>query len=1048
MSPKLFINRPILACCISVLMVIFGIVGVNMLAVEQFPNIAPPTVTVTANYTGASAETVQKSVIVPLEEAINGVEGMTYMTSKASNSGTADITVYFEQGTDPDMAAVNVQNRVSKVQSSLPAEVTKTGVTTEKRQAGQLKILALYSDSSNYDEYFLANYMKINITPQIQRINGVGGVTVLGSDYALRIWLDPQKMVQFHLVPSDISAVLAEQNLESPTGILGDNSDNVFLYSLKYRGRWETPEEYGNLIIKSLPNGNILRLKDVAKIEIGSESYTYKTTINGKPGAVAMIMQTAGSNANEIIGKINALEEQIVAEMPAGMHLADIYSTKDFLDASIHEVIKTLFEAIVLVIVVVYIFLQSIRSTIIPLISIIVSLVATFACIWVAGFSINMLTLFALVLVIGTVVDDAIVVVEAVQAKFDSGYKSPYKATLDAMSGISSAIVTTSLVFMSVFVPVCFTGGTAGTFYVQFGVTMAVAVGMSCINALTLGPALCALMMKPSNYDLVENQHGFTYRFHVAFDAAFGKMSDKYAGYLTILFKAKWLIFALIAVSAAGLVFLMSNTKTGLVPDEDTGTVFVSVTTSPGYTLNQTNKTMDEITKRLSEIPQIELLTAVSGFNLMSGGTGASGGTYMIRLKNWEERPNDEDSNLAVMNEIFMRTADIKSAQIFAFAPPMISGYGTSSGLELSIQDKQGGSIEKLAAVTTDFLTALNQRPEISYAITTFDPRFPQFEVSVDAARCIKMQVSPYDVLSVISNYIGGSYASDINLYSKKYKVMMQAQTNQRLNEESLDNIFVRNSAGDMLPVLQFLTLKKIYGPELLSRFNLFGSISVNAAVAEGYSSGGAIKAVSEVAKQILPMGYSYEYSGMTREEAAQGNTTIIVYTMCIIFIYIILCSLYESLLIPLAVMLAIPSALAGSFIFAQLMDIENNIYMQTGLIMLMGLISKTAILLTEYASSLRKQGMSIIEASLSAAKARLRPILMTSICMVIGLMPLVVAHGVGANGNRSLGVGVVGGMLIGIFCLILITPVCFVVLQAIQEKFVARFGRKDEETE
>ena len=1036
MSPKFFVDRPIFACCISVLMLILGLVSLRVLPVEQYPDIAPPTVVVSANYNGASAATVQKSVIVPLEEAINGVEDMLYMTSTATNSGSATINIYFRQGCDADMAAVNVQNRVAKVTSSLPESVTKNGVTTQKQQASQLKIICIYSTEKAYDETFLSNYLNINVVPQIKRITGVGGVTVLGSDYAMRIWLNPQKMVEYQVVPQDIVRVLAEQNIESATGTLGEDSNNTFLYALKYRGRYEHPDEYGNLVIKSLPNGNVLRIRDVATVELGAESYSYNNEIQGHPGSTFMVMQTSGSNANEIITEINALEDKIRKELPRGIYLVDLLSAKDFLDASIGEVIETLLEAIALVIIVVYIFLQSLRSTIIPLISIIVSLVATFAFILIAGFSINLLTLFALILVIGTVVDDAIVVVEAVQAKFEHGENSPYKATVSAMEGITSAIITTSLVFMSVFVPVCFMGGTSGTFYTQFGVTMAVAVGISAVNALTLSPALCAILMKPTGFDKPENQKGFTYRFHVAFDSAFSRMTDKYLAVLEILVKRKSIAAGILILSAVFMTVLMMNTRTGLIPDEDTGTVFVAVTTSPGYTLNETRKSMAEVQERIKDIPQIEVLTNISGYNLLGGAQSTSGGTFIIRLKNWEEREGVENSKDAVIGEIMRRTADIRSAEVFAFAPPMISGYGTSNGLSLSVQDKKGGDINELFAVTTSFLTELNKRPEVLSAMTTFDPRFPQYELSVDAVKCKRMNISPNDVLSTLSTYIGGSYSSDINLYSKLYKVYVQSHANLRLDLNSFSSIFVRSNSGEMMPISQFINFKRVYGSELLNRFNLFSSISVNVALKPGYSSGEGLKAVEEVGNQVLPTGYGYEYSGMTRDEATQGNTTIIIYTMCLIFIYLILCSLYESVLIPLVVMLSIPSAILGSFIFANIMDVENNIYMQTGLIMLIGLISKTAILLTEFASEERRAGKSIVEAALSASKARLRPILMTSICMVVGLLPLVVASGVGANGNRSLGVGVVGGMVLGIVALIFITPIFFIIAQSISERF------------
>ena len=1039
MTTKLFIDRPILSISISILFVMIGIIGLTNLPMEQYPDIAPPTVMVSATYTGASAETLQKSVIVPLEESINGVENMIYMTSTATNSGSATIAIYFKQGTNPDMAAINVQNRVTKVTGQLPAEVTKIGVTTEKRQTSQLKILSLYSPDNSYDKEFLNNYFKINIIPQIQRITGVGEVNIVGGDYAMRIWLNPSKMAQYGLVPSDISNVLGEENIESPVGTVGEQSENTFQYTLKYRGRYETAEEYGNLVIKSLSNGEVLRIKDVARVELGAVTYNNNAEVKGHPGSICMVMQTAGSNANEIIKKIDKLTSEINTQLPKGIVLKDLMSTKDFLDASISKVVETLLEAILLVIIVVYIFLQSVRSTIIPAISIIVSLIGTFAFIYIAGFSINLLTLFALVLVIGTVVDDAIVVVEAVQAKFDEGYKSRYKATIDAMGGITSAIVTTSLVFMAVFVPVCFMGGTSGTFYTQFGVTMAVAVAISAINALTLSPALCALIMTPHKKAGNGVKLSFSSRFHIAFDASFHKLIDKYKHMLTFFFRRKWLVGASIAVACAALFILLETTKTGLIPDEDTGTVFVSVTTSPGCTLAETQKTMDTVEKRIQRIPQINIYAKITGYNLMSGSSSMSGGSYIIRLKKWDERKGKQNSKDAVIGQVFAMTADIKNAKVFAFAPPMVMGYGVSNGLEIYIQDRQGGTIDNLQKYTNQFIAALNKRPEIQSAMTSFDSRFPQYMVEVDAAKCKRQSVTPSDVLSTMSSYIGGNYASNINRFSKLYRVMIQASPEFRLDLQSLNNIFVRSSDQKMIPVNQFVTLTKVYGPESLTRFNLFSSIMVSASAANGYSSGEAIKAVQEVSKQTLPSGYGYEFSGLSRDEATSGSTTLIIFIICLVFVYVILCCLYESIFIPLAVMLSIPFGLLGSFLFAKMFGIENNIYMQTGLIMLIGLLSKTSILLTEYASTRRHHGMSLAQSAMSASSVRLRPILMTALCMIIGMLPLVFATGAGANGNTSLGVGVVGGMLVGTITLLVIEPVLFIVFQSIEERVMPK---------
>lgn len=1039
MKLKLFIDRPILACSISFLIMILGIIGLVNLPVEQYPDIAPPTIQVSATYTGASAETVQKSVIVPLEEEINGVENMLYMTSNASNTGSGTITVYFKQGTDPDMAAVNVQNRVSKAEGSLPAEVTKIGVSAEKRQSSQLKILVLHAPEGDYDMNFLSNYAEINIKPQIQRITGVGEVFVMGNEYAMRIWLKPDVMSQYGLVPSDIVNVLNEQNIESATGVLGEDSENVFQYTLKYRGRYEKDTEYGNIVIRSLPDGNVLRLKDVADIELGSQSYNFASEVSGHPGVSFMVMQTAGSNANEIINRIDALVEEIRPTLPAGVILEDMQDTKDFLDESISNVISTLIEAIILVLIVVYVFLQSMRATFIPMASIIVSLIGTFAFLYVAGFSINLLTLFALVLVIGTVVDDAIVVVEAVQAKFDEGYQSPYKATVDAMGGISTAIITTTLVFMAVFIPVSFMGGTTGTFYTQFGLTMAVSVGISAVNALTLSPALCALIMTPHATAADGGKLSFSSRFHIAFDAAFSRMVAKYKTGVKFLFRRKWMVGVGLVAAIVALFVLMKTTKTGLIPDEDTGTVFVFVTASPGSTLKQTEGIMREVEARIKDIPQIEMYSRIVGYNLMGSGQSAAAGTFIVKLKPWDEREGKENSKDAVIGQIFMRTADIKSAQVFAFAPPMIMGYGVSNSTEIYVQDRKGGDINTLFEHTQKFITALQARPEVQSALTTFDTRYPQYLVEVDAAQCKRMDVSPSDVLSVLSCYVGGNYASNINRFSKIYRVMIQAKPEYRLDTESLNNMFVRTSGGEMAPISQFITLTKTYGPESLTRFNLFSSISVNASANDGYSSGDVINAVKEVAAEVLPAGYGYELGSLSREEASSGSTTVVIFIIIILFIYIILCALYESLFIPLAVMLSVPFGLMGSFLFAKMFGIENNVYMQTGLIMLIGLLSKTAILLTEYASERRKHGMSIEQAALSAAAIRLRPILMTALTMIIGLFPLVVATGAGANGNISLGVGTVGGMLIGTMALLFVVPVLFIVFQTIEEKVMPK---------
>lgn len=1044
MKIKTFIDRPILAGVISVVILIMGLIGLSQLPVEQFPEIAPPTVSVSATYTGANAATVQKSVIVPLEEALNGVENMMYMTSTATNSGSARITIYFQQGTDPDMATVNVQNRIATAQGLMPAEVTRSGITVRKRQTSNIKALALYSPDGSFDESFLNNYLKINIEPRLSRIAGVGEVNVMGADYSLRIWLDPGKMAKHGLVPSDITAVLDEQNLEAPMGTLGAESANTFQFVLKYRGRYEEEKDYGNLVIRSLAGGEVLRLKDVARIELGSSSYTYIGEMNGHPGSTCMIAQTSGSNANEIIEEIDKVKEEIAQTLPEGMEIADLMSTKEFLDASIDNVIATLIEAILLVVLVVYVFLQSLRATFIPAMAIIVSLIGTFAFLYVAGFSLNMLTLFALVLVIGTVVDDAIVVVEAVQAKFDEGCKSAYRATIDAMDGITSALVTTTVVFMAVFIPVCFMGGTTGTFYTQFGLTMAVAVAISTVNALTLSPALCALILTPHEKAAEEGKKlSFSSRFHLAFDSAFRRLVLKYKTGVLFMLKRKWLTGVLLLAAGAALVFLMKTTKTGLVPAEDMGTIFVEVRTSPGNSLNQTKGIMDKVEARIQDIPQIRLFSKITGNGLISG-QGASNGMFIIRLNPWDERTSEQDGINAVITEIYRRTDDIAAAEILAFAQPMIPGYGLSSGFEIYVQDQKGGSVEDLLAYTRRMIDALNARPEIERASTSFDTKYPQYMVEVDAARCKRNDVSPADVLSTLSVYIGGNYASNMNRFSKLYRVMVQASPEFRLDTESLNNIFVRNSAGEMSPISQYLTLTRVYGAESLTRFNLFSAIAVNGSPASGYSSGQAIEAVREVAEQTLPTGYGFEFAGMSREESSTGNTTTLIFVICVVFIYLILCALYESLFVPVAVILSVPFGLAGSFLFARMFGLENNIYLQTGLIMLIGLLSKTAILLTEYASERRRQGMTIMQAAVSAAQVRLRPILMTSLTMIFGMLPMMFATGVGANGNISVGVGTVGGMLIGTVALLFIVPVLFMICQYLEEKCMPKRTLKE----
>lgn len=1034
MTVKTFIDRPILAGVISVLIVILGILGLMQLPIEQFPNIAPPTVRVSATYIGANAETVLKSVIVPLEESLNGVEDMMYMTSTATNTGTASITIYFRQGTDADMAVVNVQNRVASAQGLLPAEVTKSGVTVRKRQNSTLKSITLYSPDDTYDAKFLTNYMKINIEPRISRIPGVGEVNIFSAEYAMRIWLDPSRMSQYGLVPADVNKVLADQNIESPTGTLGAESNTTFQYVLKYRGRYENVEEYENLVVRALPDGSVLRLKDIATVELGAVNYAMLSQTNGHPGANAMIAQTAGSNANEVIMEIDRTLDEIRLNLPSGMILTDIQSTKDFLDASINKVIETLVIALLLVILIVYLFLHDWRATLIPSVSIIVSLVGTFAFLYAVGFTLNMLTLFAIVLVIGTVVDDSVVVVEAVQAKFEAGEKDPYKATVSAMGGLSAALITTTIVFMAVFIPVCFMGGTAGTFYTQFGLTMAVAVGISLINAMTLCPALSALLMRHCKSDTT--QTNYLKRFHYAFDASLNAVVNQYRTGIMFLFKRRWIVVVLLALSIGGLWWLMSTTKTGLVPQEDMGTISLNVQVAPGSSLAETDAIMDKVENAIKDIPEISIYSRVSGKNARHD-QSSSAGSFNIRLKDWSERTGDGHDINSIIKEIYKRTSLIPAAQIRASQSPMISGYGTGSGFELYVQDRKGVTTDELLRVTRSFLDSLNSRPEISRAYTTFDTKYPQYMVEVDAVRCLRSNVSPSDVLSTLSGYVGGSYSSNLNRFTKLYRVMVQASPDARLDTEALKHIFVRTSTGEMAPIYNFIRLTRVYGSESLSRFNLFPAISVFGEQGEGYSSGEAIAAIKETASKYLPEGFGYEFGGMSREESSSGNTTVLVFSICLAFIYLILCALYESLTIPFAVIAAVPFGLAGSFLFARWWGLENNIYMQIGLIMLIGLLAKTAILLTEYATARRKEGMGLVASAISAAKARFRPIVMTSATMVFGMLPLMFASGVGANGNISVGVGTVGGLLFGTLALLFVVPVLFVPLRYLHEKIL-----------
>ena len=1043
-----FINRPVLSTVISILMVILGIIGLATLPVTQYPDIAPPTVSVRAAYTGANAQTVLNSVIAPLEDQINGVENMMYIQSSASNNGSADISIYFNQGTDPDMAAVNVQNRVSMAQGLLPAEVTRVGVTTQKRQNSMLLIFSLYDAEDKYNIEFIENYAKINLIPEVQRVKGVGDANVMGQDYSMRIWLKPDVMAQYNLVPSDISGVLAEQNIEAAPGQFGERGNQTFQYTIRYKGRLQQTEEFEDIVIKALPNGEVLRLGDVARIELGRLAYTFNNTVNGHKAVTCIVFQMAGTNATETINNLLDVISKAEESLPAGLKINVAQNANDFLYASIHEVIKTLIEAFILVFIVVYVFLQDMRSTLIPAIAIPVALIATFFVLKLIGFSVNLLTLSAMVLAIAIVVDDAIVVVEGVHAKLDQGYKSSREASIDAMSELGGALVSITLVMMSVFIPVSFMGGTAGTFYRQFGITMAISIAFSALNALTLSPALCAIFLKPHDSEHKPKKMSVIDRFHTSFNAAYDSLLKSYKKRVVFFIHKKWLSLGLVAASIVLLVFFMKITPTGMVPNEDTGTIMGAVTLPPGTSQERAMEVLAKVDSLVAAEPAVESRTIISGYSFI-GGQGPSYGSVIIKLKDWEERSMMQNSDI-IYATLFMRAQKIiKDAQVLFFAPPMIPGYSVSSDIELNMQDKTGGSLDHFFEVVNNYRAALEARPEINSAKTTFNPSFPQYQLDIDAAACKKAGISPSDILSTMQGYFGGLYASNFNRFGKMYRVMIQAEPDATKNMESLNSIKVR-SGNEMAPITQFVSMKKVYGPDIVNRFNLYTSMKVMVAPASGYTSGQALQAIAEVAKENLPAGFGYELGGMAREEAStSGSTTGIIFVLCFVFVYLLLSAQYESYILPLAVLLSVPFGLMGSFIFVNgfgalgnipalkmiLGTMSNDIYMQIALIMLMGLLAKNAILIVEFALDRRKQGMSISWAAVLGAAARLRPILMTSLAMIVGLLPLMFAFGVGAHGNRTLGSSAIGGMLIGMILQIFIVPVLFVIFQWLQEK-------------
>lgn len=1028
---KKFIEKPVLSTVISIIIVILGILGLITLPISQYPDIAPPTVQVSASYQGANADVVMNSVVVPLEEQINGVEDMTYMTSTASNDGTATITINFKLGTNPDLAAVNVQNRVSRATSLLPAEVIRSGVVTAKRQASNLLIFGIYSDSASYDQKFLQNYANINLIPQIKRINGVGDASAFGlMDYTMRIWLKPDVMATYGLVPNDISLALAEQNIEAAPGQFGEQGNQTFQYTLKYSGRLKNETEFSNIIIRTAGNGQVLRLKDVARIELGAQSYASSVRFDGKPALGIAINQTAGSNAKEVIeGSLEVLDNASVS-FPKGVHYAPLVNVNDFLDASIEKVIHTLVEAFILVFIVVFVFLQDFRSTLIPAISVPVAIIGTFFFLSLFGFTINLLTLFALVLAIGIVVDDAIVVVEAVHAKLDHGYTSAKKATIDAMEDITGAIISITLVMAAVFIPVSFIQGSSGVFYKQFGLTLAISIILSAINALTLSPALCALFLKPHADDHGKKKN-LLERFYTAFNTSFDLMTNRYKRSVSLLARKKWIALAGIALFTVVLIWTMNTTPKGFVPNEDLGTIMSDISLPPSTSQERTNEVIARIDSIVHTVPEVKNSIRVVGRSLISG-SGSSYGMVISRLKPWNERERDVK---AIIGELFAKTANMKGAKIIFFAPPTIQGFGTSGGFEFQLQDKTGGDINKFNAIGNGFLAALGKRPEIQYASTSFNPNFPQYQIDVNVATIKQAGLNVNDVLGVLQGYYGGVYASNFNKFGKQYRVMYQADAQYRANEQSLNGIYVRNAKGDMAPIGEFITLKKVYGPQAISRFNLFTSIAVTGSPNPGYSSGDALKAVQEEAAIHLPAGYGYEFSGLSREEVASGSQTIFIFLLCVVFVYFLLCAQYESYILPLAVLISLPIGLAGVFIFDKIFKVDNNIYTQITLIMLVGLLAKNAILIVEFAVDRRRKGMSIVNAAINGATARLRPILMTSFAFILGLLPLMLSTGVGAAGNKSIGTGAVGGMLVGTLFGVFVIPALFIIFQSLQER-------------
>jgi HAE1 family hydrophobic/amphiphilic exporter-1 len=1031
---KTFIERPVLSTVISIIILMLGVLAITTLPVTQYPDIAPPTVQVSANYPGANAETVLESVIIPIEEQINGVEGMTYITSTASNNGSASINVFFDQGIDPDIAAVNVQNRVARATPLLPREVTQSGVTTQKQQTSSLMFLTMLSENEEYDATFIQNYLNINVIPELKRINGVGDVRLFGSkNYAMRIWLQPDRLAAYNLMPSDVTAAINEQSLEAAAGSLGQNDAEAFEYVIKYGGRYNTVSEYEDIIITALDNGQFLRLKDVAEVEMDAEGYSVISYTNGLPGVSMAVYQTPGSNAQEIIETIHERLAELEGGFPAGLDILINFDTNEFLEASISKVVSTLIEAFLLVFLVVFIFLQDFKSTLIPAIAVPVSIVGTFFFLNLFGYSINLLTLFALVLAIGIVVDDAIVVVEAVHAKLEEGANSAKKATESAMNEIAGAIISITLVMGAVFIPVTFISGPTGVFYEQFGVTLMVAIAISAVNALTLSPALCALLLKP-HQEKEHEKKGFLKRFFTTFNIAFDVTTKKYVKSLGFLYRFKWITAVIIIASVGAIFWASSTTPTGFVPDEDRGMVMANISLPPGASLDRTVEVTSALSERARQIPGIEAVSMVNGFSLI-GGAGSNYGLGLIKLAPWDEREDESTSVEAIIGQLFGIGAGIADADILFFQPPSVPGFGVSSGFEMQILDRSGGSFTELDQAAQSYLNDLMQRPEILYAQSSFNTNYPQYEIDLNVPKAKEAGVSISSIFSTLQGYIGSMYAADFARFGKQYRVYVQAKPEARATVGDLNSLFVRNSAGEMAPITEFVQLRRVYGPQSVTRFNLFNAAAVNGAPAPGYSSGDAIAAVQEVGTGSLPSNYSIDFSGLTREEISAGNQTVFIFMLSILFVYFILAAQYESYLLPLTVLFSLPVGVMGAYVTTALTGLQNNIYFQIALIMLLGLLAKNAILIVEFAIQRRRAGVPLVDAAFDAARVRLRPILMTSFAFIIGLLPLVFATGTGAAGNRSIGTGAVGGLLIGTILGVFIIPILYILFQWLQEK-------------